>query len=91
MNSSPWLCVTRSTLAQSIGVRVNATNPEITTAPATAIPNSLKSRPVDPRRNPSGVNTATSAIVVAITANPISFVPFTAACSGLSCSSSWCR
>jgi len=78
-------------LAHSIGVNVRATNPEITTAPATAMPNSLNSRPVAPRRNPSGVNTATSAIVVAITAKPISLVPLTAACSGASFSSSWCR
>ena len=81
----------RRILAHSIGVSVSATKPEITTAPATAMPNSLRSRPVDPRRNPSGVNTATSAIVVAITANPISLVPLTAACSGFSFSSSWCR
>src|SRR2546427_2986222 len=88
---APCSCGTRSTLAHSIGVNVRATNPEITTAPATAIPNSLSSRPVEPRRKPNGVNTATSAIVVAITAKPISLVPLTAACSGASCSSSWCR
>src|SRR5712692_989147 len=82
---------TRNTFAHNIGVSVSATNPEITTAPATAMPNSLNSRPVEPRRNPSGVNTATSAIVVAITANPISLVPLTAACSGFSLSSPWCR
>ena len=81
----------RRILAQSIGVSVSATNPEMTTAPATAMPNSLRSRPAVPRRNPNGVNTATSAMVVAITANPISFVPFVAASSGASCSSSWCR
>src|SRR5438874_1749722 len=81
----------RRILAQSIGVSVSATNPEMTTAPATAMPNSLRSRPAVPRRNPNGVKTATSAMVVAITANPISFVPFVAASSGASCSSSWCR
>ncbi len=52
------------------------------------MPNSLNNRPAVPVRNASGVNTATSAIVVATTANPISLVPFTAACSGSSCSSS---
>src|SRR5256885_794858 len=61
---APCSCGTRSTLAHSIGVKVSATNPEITTAPATAIPNSLNSRPVEPRRKPNGVNTATSARVV---------------------------
>jgi hypothetical protein len=75
-------------LAQSIGVSVRATKPETTTAPATAIPNSLNSRPVDPLRNASGVNTATSEMVVAMTAKPISRVPLTAASSGLSPSSS---
>src|SRR5207247_3151336 len=38
-----------------------------------------------------GVKTATRAIVVAITAKPISPVPRIAACSGASPSSSWCR
>ena len=74
-----------------MGVRVSATKPEMITAPAIAMPNSLNSRPVVPCRKASGVNTATSAIVVAITANPISFVPLIAARSGLSCSSSWWR
>ena len=78
-------------MAQSIGVSVSATKPEITTAPATAIPNSLNNRPAVPVRNARGENTATSAIVVAMTANAISFVPRTAASSGVSCSSSWCR
>src|SRR5947207_2327690 len=87
----PCWCCMRRILAQSIGVSVSATKPEITTAPATAMPNSLNNRPAVPVRNASGVNTATSAIVVAMTANPISFVPRTAASSGDSCSSSWCR
>jgi hypothetical protein len=77
--------------AHSIGVNVSATKPEMTTAPAMATPNSLNSRPVVPCRKASGVNTATSAIVVAITAKPISFVPLMAACCGVSCSSSWWR
>jgi len=82
-----WGCILRI-LAQSIGVSVSATKPEITTAPATAMPNSLNNRPAVPVRNASGENTATSAIVVAITAKPISLVPSTAACSGVSCNSS---
>src|SRR5438046_7222480 len=60
VNSAPCWCDMRRILAHSIGVRVNATNPEITTAPATAIPNSLSSRPAVPCRNPRGVNTARS-------------------------------
>ena len=44
----------------------------MTTEPATAMPNSLKSRPVEPLRNASGVKTATSEIVVAMTAKAIS-------------------
>ena len=88
---APCSCGTRNTFAHNIGVSVSATNPDSTTAPATAMPNSLSSRPVEPRRNPSGVNTATRAIVVAITAKPISPVPRIAACSGASHSSSWCR
>jgi hypothetical protein len=49
------------------------------------------SRPVEPRRNASGVNTAISVIVVAITAKPISLVASRAACSGGLPSSSWWR
>ena len=86
--SAPWRWGTRRILAQSIGVSVSATNPETTTDPATAMPNSLNSLPVDPFRNARGVNTATSEMVVAITAKPISRVPLVAASSGLSPSSS---
>ena len=71
-----------------MGVRVSATNPEMMTEPATATPNSLNSRPVDPLRKASGVNTATRAIVVASTAKAISRVPLIAAVSGSSPSSS---
>ena len=46
------------------------------------MPNSLNSRPVEPLRNASGVNTATSEMVVAITAKAISRVPLMAAVSG---------
>jgi hypothetical protein len=71
-----------------MGVRVRATNPEMMTDPATAIPNSLNSRPVDPLRKASGVNTATREMVVAMTAKAISRVPLMAAVWGSSCSSS---
>ncbi len=61
---------------------VSATMPEMSTAPPTATPNSLNSRPVAPVRKSSGENTATSATVVAITAVVISRVPSIAAVSG---------
>ena len=78
-------------MAQSIGVSVSATKPEMMTDPATAMPNSLKRRPVEPFRNASGVKTATSAMVVATTAKPISLLASSAACSGGLPNSSWCR
>ena len=84
----PCVLGTSSTLAHSIGVSVSATQLEMTTATARVMPNSLNSRPVVPCRKASGENTATSATVVAITANAISLVPFRAASSGVSPSSS---
>ena len=73
----------------NIGVKVRATKPEIKTATATAIPNSLNSLPTLPERNASGTNTATRAIVVEITANPISLLPSIAACHRLFPISIW--
>jgi cystathionine beta-synthase len=64
---------------QSIGVRVSATKPDRSTATDTVIPNSLKSRPTVPVRKATGTKTATSEIVVARTAKPISFEPSKAA------------
>ena len=64
-----------SSREHSIGVRVSATKPEIATETATAMPNSLNSRPTRPVRNATGTNTATSAMVVAMIANPISCAP----------------
>ena len=78
-------------MAHSIGVRVRATKPEMMTDPATAMPNSLNSRPVEPLRKASGVKTATRETVVAMTAKAISRVPLIAAVSGSSFSSSWWR
>jgi hypothetical protein len=69
----PWSG--RSIREVSIGVSVSATNPEMSTAIASVRPNSLKSRPTEPCRNATGMNTATSEIVVARIANPISFEP----------------
>ena len=88
MKTLPWLSGTRRILADADAVSVSATKLEITTAPAMAIPNSLNRRPVVPRRNANGENTATSEIVVAMTAKAISLVPLMAAVSGSSPSSS---
>ncbi len=63
---------------QSIGVSERATNPEIRTATATVSPNSLKRRPTVPCRNATGMKTATSEIVVAMIAKPISLAPSSA-------------
>ena len=51
----------------------------MSTETATVMPNSLKSRPTLPVRNATGTKTATSAIVVARIAKPISFAPSNAA------------
>ena len=46
------LCL--SSLAQSMGVRVSATKPDTTTAPASASANSTNNRPVRPGVKASG-------------------------------------
>ena len=56
--------------------------PETITAPASVSANSTKSRPVRPGVNASGANTAASVSVIATTAKPISFTPFSAAWNG---------
>ncbi len=64
-----------------IGVSVSATSDENATAAAMVKPNSRNSLPTLPCRNDIGRNTATSTIVVATTANPISREPSTEAIS----------
>jgi hypothetical protein len=71
----------------SMGMSVSATRLEIPTAAATATPNSRNSRPTLPWMKEMGRNTETSTRVVAMTAKPISRLPFTAASSGGSPSS----
>ncbi len=51
-------------------------------AAADVRPNDDMKRPTIPPRKPTGMNTASSDSVVAVTASPISFVPSTAACIG---------
>jgi len=57
-----------------MGVNVNDTNKEISTATTTVIPNSKKKRPTMPRINATGTKTAQMVMVAAITARPISLV-----------------
>src|SRR3546814_8489074 len=65
----------RTSFEAIIGVRVNATNADSATAPASATDNSRNRRPVLPSMKPTGRNTATSTVVVAITANATCLVP----------------
>ncbi len=51
-----------------IGDRVRATKLDSTTAPVIVTASSAKMRPISPGRKISGMNTATSVAVVAITA-----------------------
>ena len=66
-------------IAESIGSSVKLTKSDTSTATATVMPNWKKNRPMMPRMNATGTNTATIANVVAITARPISSVPSRAA------------
>ena len=54
-------------------------NSDTSTATATVRPNWKKKRPMIPLMNAIGMNTATMAKVVAMTASPISWVPSSAA------------
>ena len=67
-----------------MGVSVSDTKAEISTEPATTMPNSRNSRPVMPVRNTTGRNTAASTTVVLTTATRISSVPLMAAVLGSS-------
>ena len=58
-----------------IGVSVSATKADNATAPARATESSRNRRPVLPSMKPTGRNTATSTVVVAITAKATWFVP----------------
>ena len=72
-----------------IGDNVNATIPEINTAPARVSANSLKSVPVIPPINAIGEYTAINAIVMEITGTAISRVPIIAALNGVSPNFIW--
>ncbi len=81
------LCL--SSFEHIIGVSVSATKPEISTEPASVSANSRNRRPVLPGANAIGAYTAVSVSVMAMTANPISFVPLIAAATGFMPSSMW--
>ena len=64
-----------NSLVANIGVKVNAAKEEMITEPDTTILNSRNRRPVVPSINTIGKNTATSVMVVEITAKKISLAP----------------
>src|SRR5260370_34283843 len=66
----------------SIGVRVKDTSSETAMAKAEVNPKELMKRPTMPPMKPTGRNTASRLKVVAITARPISLVPWIAASNG---------
>ena len=72
-----------------MGVKVKATKPDTTTAPASASANSTNKRPVRPGVNASGAYTATSVAVMVMMAKPISRAPLMLAENGSMPSSMW--
>ena len=77
--------------ADIIGVIVSATMPEMITEAARVTANSRNSAPVRPPVKASGVNTAASVIVMAMTADEISRIELKAAWIAVMCSSSMWR
>ena len=71
-----------SNFVANIGVKVNAANEDIITEPEITILNSRNNRPVIPSIKTIGKNTATSVIVVEITAKKISLAPSIPASKG---------
>ena len=65
----------------SIGVSVNDTKPEISTATMMTTANSRSRRPRMPPMNSTGMNTATSDSVIDTIVKPTSFEPSKVACS----------
>ena len=65
-----------------MGVNVRAAKEEMMTEPATTKLNSRNRRPLVPSINTMGRNTATSVMVVEITAKKISFAPSMPASNG---------
>src|SRR5450432_2857239 len=65
-----------------MGVSVNETNADTTTATDMVMANSRNNRPTIPVMNKSGMKTATSETLSDTTVNPICFAPFSAASNG---------
>ena len=63
-----------------MGVKLRETNPEIRIATVMVTENSCSSRPTMPPMNSTGMNTATSEMVIEIMVNPISREASRAAC-----------
>ena len=74
-----WVCCIRMMREDSIGVSVNETSIDSSTAAETVRPNWKKNRPIMPSMKATGTNTATMERVVATTARPISEVASSAA------------
>ena len=68
-SSTPWLTTSswRNTEAQSAGVNVSATKPEIATDTAIVTANCRYISPIRPPRNAIGTNTAVSTKTIAMT------------------------
>ncbi len=62
-------------MLHNIGVSVNEMTPEIRIATAMVIENSRSRRPMIPSRNSTGINTATSDVVIEMIVNPTSRAP----------------
>ena len=73
-----------------IGLKVSDTMAETKIVKVTVTANSRNSRPTMPPMNKSGINTATSEMLIEMMVKPISPAPLKAACSGLM-PSSICR
>ena len=75
--------------AHIIGVSVSDTKAETAIAAVTVMANSRNSLPMIPPMSNSGMNTATSEMLIESTVKPISREPFSAASSGAMPSSMW--
>ena len=75
--------------AHIIGVSVSDTKAETAIAAVTVMANSRNSLPIIPPMSRSGMNTATSDILIESTVKPISREPLSAASSGAIPSSMW--
>ena len=75
--------------AHSIGASVSETKAEIAIEAVTVTANSRNTRPMIPPMSRSGMNTATSEMLIDITVKAISPDPFSAASNGAMPSSIW--